>query len=82
VERDRAERAATLARLPEGGAEHPKAVCRLLTHPALVRYLTRDRQGQPVVDAAKVKAKERLDGKYLLVTNDESLSPGDVALGN
>ncbi|HQG93272.1 MAG TPA: IS1634 family transposase [Acidobacteriota bacterium] len=88
VERDRAERAATLARieaelarLPAGGAEHPKAVCRLLTHPTLGRYLTRDRQGRPVVDAAKVKAEERLDGKYLLVTNDESLSPGDVALG-
>jgi hypothetical protein len=29
----------------------------------------------------KVRAEERLDGKYLLSTSDDSLSPEDVALG-
>jgi hypothetical protein len=29
----------------------------------------------------KVKAEERLDGKYLIVTSDDSLSPEEVALG-
>ncbi|HPC82873.1 MAG TPA: transposase [Thermoanaerobaculaceae bacterium] len=33
------------------------------------------------IDRAKVKAEERLDGKYLIVTSDDSLSPEDVALG-
>jgi hypothetical protein len=88
VARDREQRQATLARieealekLPDGGAEHTKRVCELLAHPVLGRYLTKDRRGRPVVDRAKVKAEERLDGKYLIVTSDDSLSTEDVALG-
>ncbi len=40
-----------------------------------------DEQGQPHIDKAKVKAEERLDGKYLIRTSDDTLSPVDVALG-
>jgi hypothetical protein len=88
VARDREQRELTLARieealakLPDGGAEHTKRVCELLAHPLLGRYLTRDRRGRPVVNKAKVKAEERLDGKYLVVTSDDSLSTEDVAVG-
>jgi hypothetical protein len=52
----------------------------LLAHPTRGRYLTR-RRGRLVVDAAKVKAEERVDGKFLLSTSDDSLSVEDVALG-
>jgi transposase len=40
-----------------------------------------DEQGQPHIDKSKVKAEERLDGKYLIRTSDDTLSPVDVALG-
>lgn len=88
VARDREARERTLARikaaitaLPGAGAEHTKTVCALLTHPTLGRYLKRDRRGRLTVDHEKVKSEERLDGKYLIVTSDDSLSPEDIALG-
>ena len=56
-------------------------MCALLTHPTMGRYLKKGGRGRPVIDRAKVKAEERLDGKYLIVTSDDSLSPEDVALG-
>jgi hypothetical protein len=45
------------------------------------RYLTR-RRGRLVVDAQKVRAEQRVDGKFLLSTSDDSLSVEDVALGH
>ena len=38
-------------------------------------------RGRLVIDRAKVKAEERMDGKYLIVTSDDTLSAEDVALG-
>jgi len=67
-----------LARLEPG--DHPKAVCRLMSHPVYGRYL-RLRNGRPEIDRARVREEERLDGKYLLRTSDDTLSPADVALG-
>jgi hypothetical protein len=88
VARDREERELVLKRLeqelerlPTGDAEHSKAVCELVAHKTLGRYLRKDRRGRLVIDRAKVKAEERLDGKYLIVTSDDTLSPEDVALG-
>uniref|UniRef100_UPI0039809C16 hypothetical protein n=1 Tax=Streptomyces sp. x-19 TaxID=2789280 RepID=UPI0039809C16 len=37
--------------------------------------------GRLSIDAAKVAAEARLDGKYLLATSDPDLSAEDVALG-
>jgi hypothetical protein len=88
VERDRESRelilqrlAQALERLPADPAVHTKAVCELVAHRTLGRYLTKDRRGRLVIDRAKVKAEERLDGKYLIVTSDDTLSTEDVALG-
>lgn len=67
-----------LSRLEPG--EHPKAVCRLMSHPVYGRYL-RLRNGKPEIDRDRVREEERLDGKYLLRTSDDTLSPADVALG-
>jgi transposase len=45
------------------------------------RYLTTDYLGRPRLDAAKVKAAEKFDGKFVVITNDDTLSAEDVALG-
>ena len=37
--------------------------------------------GRLLIDRARIKAEERLDGKYLLSTSDPDLSAEDVALG-
>ena len=86
VTRDRTQRETALKRietelaaLPADQDEHSKAVCRLMAHPTLGRYLKAGKKGLPQVDKDKVKAEERLDGKYLLLTSDDSLSAADVA---
>lgn len=63
------------------GAPHTKAVCSLISHPTFGRYLKTDKKGQPKLNQAKIKAEEKLDGKYLLRTSDDTISPEDVALG-
>lgn len=45
------------------------------------RYLKQQKDGALVIDRAKINEEERLDGKYILSTSDDSLSPEDVALG-
>jgi Transposase len=52
----------------------------LCAHPTLGRYLRR-RGGRLEVDQATVRAEERLDGKFLLSSSDDSLSAENVALG-
>lgn len=63
------------------GKSHKKAVCELLTHRTMGRYLKQLKSGTIKIDRAKVKAEESLDGKYLLSTSDDSLSAEAVALG-
>lgn len=78
LERLRAE----LDRLKElDGEAHTKAHCRLHSHPSFKRYLKIDKRGNLRMDLKAVKAMERLDGKYLLRTSDDTLSTEDVALG-
>ena len=60
---------------------HTRAECALRDHPALGRYLCQTRSGRLRIDRAKIKAEERLDGKFLLSTSDPDLSTEDVALG-
>jgi hypothetical protein len=51
------------------------------TKPGLNRYLRVTPGGLLRVDAAKIKAEENLDGKYLLRTSDPTLPAEDIALG-
>lgn len=89
AEKDRLKREKILARLKEElaaigdlkGEPHTKACCQLIAHPTYGRYLKTDKKGQPYIDMTKVKAEEKLDGKYLLRTSDDTLSAEDVALG-
>jgi hypothetical protein len=63
------------------GAAHSKAVCALKSHSAFGRYVKELKGGKLVIDTAKVKLDEVLDGKYLIYTSDPTLSPEDVVLG-
>jgi hypothetical protein len=62
-------------------ADHPKAACTLLASRRYGRYLTTDYLGRPRLDAVKIKAAEKFDGKFVVITNDDTLSAEDVALG-
>jgi hypothetical protein len=75
------ELAAELSLLREREADHPKAACTLLTSRRYGRYLTPDYLGRPRLDAAKVKAAAKFDGKFVVITNDDTLTAEDVALG-
>src|SRR5450755_3415808 len=75
------ELAAELNLLRERKDDHPKAACTLLTSRRYGRYLSADYLGRPRLDAAKVKAAEKFDGKFVVITNDDTLSAEDVALG-
>jgi transposase len=43
------------------------------------RYVSVGQDGSLYIDAEKVQAAERLDGKWILLTNDDSLSVEDIA---
>jgi hypothetical protein len=60
---------------------HPKAACRLQTSRRFGPYLKQRKDGRLQIDRARIAQEEKLDGKWLVVTNDLSLSAEDVALG-
>ena len=74
------EMAAELTALDKREEQHPKAACTLIASKRYGRYLSTDRHGRPKLDAAKVKAAEKFDGKFVVITNDDTLSAEDVAL--
>ena len=74
------EMAAELTALDKREKQHPKAACTLMASKRYGRYLSTDRHGRPKLDAAKVKAAEKFDGKFVVITNDDTLSAEDVAL--
>src|SRR6516165_5744824 len=51
------------------------------TKPGLNRYLRVTSGGLLRIDAARAKAEENLDGKYLLRTSDPKMTAEDIALG-
>ena len=71
---------AELTALDKREEEHPKAACTLMASKRYGRYLSTDRHGRPKLDAAKVKAAGKFDGKFVVITNDDTLSAEDVAL--
>jgi DDE family transposase len=87
--RDAARRERALARIDEELAalerkrtaeDRRDAEALLLAHPSMGRYLAR-RHGRLVVDQQKVRAEERVDGKFLLSSSDDSLTAEEIALG-
>jgi hypothetical protein len=88
--RQRKHRAQTVAELQEllshlqGASEdegtHTKRMCQLRASERYGKYL-RLVDGRLEIDPAKVRAAARLDGKFVVHTNDDSLSAQDMALG-
>ena len=76
-----AEIAAELTLLEQPDAAHPKAACTLLASRRYGSYLSTDASGRPRLDAAKVRAAEKFDGKFVVISNDDTLSAEDIALG-
>ena len=89
AERDAAVRARMTARLKElidgtdALTKDKRAELRgvISTKPGLNRYLRVTPGGLLRVDAARAKAEENLDGKYLLRTSDPAMTAEDIALG-
>ncbi len=87
AEHDRLRRERALARLDDElaaighkqGDARLRAEGQLLAHPTLARYLTR-RNGQLMVDQAKVRTDAKLDGKWLLSCTDDAVSAADLAV--
>ncbi|TRZ91409.1 IS1634 family transposase [bacterium] len=88
AKKDRATREKTLKRIEETilalgdpeVASHKKAVCALLSHRSMGRYIRQTKTGKLRINQAKVQEEESLDGKYLLSSSDDTLSPEDIAL--
>ena len=71
---------AALSSLPSGRA-HQKRVCELRASRRYGRYVRLTRGGQARIDRAGVKAAERRDGKFVVRSNDDTLTAEDLALG-
>lgn len=68
-------------REPLRGRRHSKRTCELLTSRRYGRYLRQTPGGVPKIDQAAVAAEAKLDGKWVITSNDDSLSAEDLALG-
>jgi transposase len=89
AKKDQATREKTLKKIEEAlksikdqaGPGHKKSVCALLSHRTMGRYLRQLKTGRIKIDKGKIKEEAHLDGKYIISTSDDTLSPEDVALG-
>jgi transposase len=89
AKKDQATREKTLKKIEETiqalgdpeAASHKKSVCALLSHRSMGRYIRQTKTGKLRINQAKVQEEESLDGKYLLSSSDDTLSPEDIALG-
>ena len=63
------------------GKAHKKSVCALLAHRTMGRYLRQLKDGSIKIDKGKIREEAHLDGKYILSTSDDTLTPEDIALG-
>ena len=60
---------------------HSKRVCELRASGRYGRYIRLTPSGHPRIDQANVQALARLDGKFVVHSNDDTLSAADLALG-
>lgn len=63
------------------GARHTKRVCKLRTSRRYGKYLRETKTGKLRLDKAKIKAAAKFDGKFVVHSNDDSLTAEDMALG-
>jgi transposase len=65
----------------ERKGHHAKRTCELVSSRRYGRYLRQTPSGVPKVDRAAVAAQAALDGKWVITSNDDTLSAEDLALG-
>src|SRR5215510_2180918 len=58
-----------------------RRVCQLRASRRYGCYLRLTKGGLLRIDAAKQRSAEQLDGKFVVHSNDDSLTPADLALG-
>jgi transposase len=63
------------------GKAHKKSVCALMAHRSMGRYLRQLKDGSIKIDKGKIREEAHLDGKYIISTSDDTLTPEDIALG-
>ena len=73
-----AEELSSLERSRKGEA-HTKRVCGLLASKRYGRYLSQREDGSIDIDPVKVKRAARLDGRWVILTNDDTISAADAA---
>lgn len=66
---------------PARGEKHSKRTCELLASERFGRYLRQTKRGVLRIDRAAVKRDQHFDGKWVVTSNDDSLTPEDLALG-
>jgi hypothetical protein len=76
------ELAAEIESLSEAtGKSHNKRVCELRASGRYGRYVRLTPNGHPRIDLASVELAVKLDGKFVVHSNDDTLSAADLALG-
>jgi len=66
---------------PEPGKQHSKRTCALLASERFGRYLRRTKRGALRIDLTAARREARFDGKWVITSNDDTLTPEDLALG-
>ena len=64
---------------PDGG--HSRRACELLASSRFGRYLRELSAGKLRIDQAAIAEAEKYDGKWVITSNDDSLTAEDLALG-
>jgi len=72
---------AELASMQHGATGHSKKACALITSSRYGKYLRQTKRGLLRVDRAAVKEAARYDGKWVITSNDDTLTAEDLALG-
>ncbi len=62
-------------------SSHAKRVCELRASGRYGRYVRLTKNGHPRIDQAAVEALSCLDGKFVVHSNDDTLTAADLALG-
>lgn len=77
-----AELEAELASMQErDNGKHSKRACALLTSDRYRKYLRQTADGKLHIDRAAIQQAERYDGKWVITSNDDTLTTEDLALG-
>jgi hypothetical protein len=70
-----------LEALQSAGDAHSKRACELLTSARFGRYLRKTTTGKLRLDRAAIAEAARYDGKWVITSNDDTLTAEDLALG-